>query len=33
MEKFSYEKHIKKHTKKENTYDENCEYCNPQRVN
>jgi len=30
MVKFTYEQHIKKHTMKENTYNENCEYCNPE---
>ena len=25
--KFTYEQHIKKHTKKENTYDSECEHC------
>lgn len=28
--KFSYEEHIRKHTKKENTYNSECLYCNPQ---
>ena len=28
--KFSYAEHIKKHTMKENTYNEDCEYCNPE---
>jgi len=28
--KFTYEEHIKKHTKKENTYNPECEYCNPE---
>lgn len=28
--KFTYAEHIKKHTMKEDTYNENCEYCNPQ---
>ena len=27
--KFTYAEHIKKHTMKENTYNEDCEYCNP----
>jgi hypothetical protein len=26
----TYEQHIKKHTRKENTYDSNCPYCNPE---
>lgn len=28
--KFTYEEHIKKHTMKENTYNPDCEYCNPE---
>lgn len=24
-----FEEHLKKHCKKENTYDENCPFCNP----
>ena len=27
--KFSMEEHIRKHTKRENTYNSECEYCNP----
>ena len=29
MTKITYEQHIKKHTLKENTYNENCPFCNP----
>lgn len=29
MKKFTMEEHIRKHTKKENTYNSECEYCNP----
>jgi hypothetical protein len=27
--KISYKEHIKKHTMKENTYNSECEHCNP----
>jgi hypothetical protein len=30
-DKKRYERHIKKHTKKENTYDPECEFCNPKQ--
>jgi len=25
---FTYEEHIRKHTRKENTYHEDCDFCN-----
>lgn len=28
--KFTLEEHIKKHTMRENTYNENCSFCNPE---
>lgn len=32
MKNFTFEQHIKKHTKKENTYDKECAYCNHART-
>ena len=29
VKKFSIEEHIRKHTMRENTYNPNCEFCNP----
>jgi len=30
MKQYTKEEHIKKHTQKENTYNENCFFCNPE---
>jgi galactose-1-phosphate uridylyltransferase len=32
MKNITYEQHVKKHTNKENTYDENCPFCNGEKL-